>query len=42
MPDLGLIKQGGQECGTGADGSPGAVRAIPPPSRGYLGKAKFH
>jgi hypothetical protein len=33
MPDLDLIKQGEQGCGTGAGGSPGAGRAIPPASR---------
>jgi hypothetical protein len=30
MPDLDQIKQGEQGCGTGAGGSPGAARAIPP------------
>ena len=33
MPDLDLIKQGEQGCRTGADGSPGAGRVIPPAPR---------
>src|SRR5437762_3418520 len=33
MPDLDQIKQGEQGCGTGAGGSPGAGRAIPPAGR---------
>jgi hypothetical protein len=33
MPDLDLIKQGEQGCRTGAGGSPGAGRAIPPAPR---------
>ena len=33
MPDLDQIKQGEQGCGTGAGGSPGAGRAIPPAAR---------
>jgi hypothetical protein len=42
MPDLDLIKQGEQGCGTGAGGSPGVGRAIPPPTRAVgegVGKA---
>jgi hypothetical protein len=33
MPDLDLIKQGEQGCRTGARGSPGAGRVIPPSPR---------
>jgi hypothetical protein len=33
MPDLDQIKQGEQELGTSAGGSPGAGRAIPPAGR---------
>jgi hypothetical protein len=33
MPDLDQIKQGEQGCGTGAGGSPGAGRVIPPAGR---------
>jgi hypothetical protein len=33
MPDLDLIKQGEQGCGTGGGGSLGAGRAIPPGAR---------
>jgi hypothetical protein len=35
IPDLDLIKQGEQGCRTGAGGSPGAGRVIPPAPHGW-------